>query len=114
MHIRLDEAIALLNSWKTDEIVLDIHVSRAGHNGQLQATVTGIDGAVVDLNGPEGEMHVDLSGAEFNGDQRAPANSSRGAYLICEYPKGDRWSFYAPRSSGFEPRIPAVERRRRF
>ena len=112
MHITIDEAIAILDSWKAGETLLDVHVSIAGHGRKFQATVTAIRGEVLSLNGNEGETEVDLAGATFNGDRRASPNSHYGAYLICEYGNGDFWSFYAPRRLGIESSIPSIERRR--
>ena len=112
MHITIDEAIAILDSWKTGETLLDVHVSIAGHGRKFQATVISIRGEVVSLSGSEGETEVDLAGATFNGDRRASPNSHYGAYLICEYGNGDFWSFYAPRRLGIESSTPSIERRR--
>jgi hypothetical protein len=112
MHITIDEAIGLLNGWKVDETLLDVHVSIAGHGRRFQATVISIGGEVVSLSGSEGETEVDLAGATFNGDRRASPNSHYGAYLVCEYGNGDVWSFYAPRRLGIESSTPTVERRR--
>jgi hypothetical protein len=55
MHITIDEAIAILDSWKTPETLLDVHVSGAGHGRKLQVAVIGISGTVVSLGGNEGE-----------------------------------------------------------
>ncbi len=112
MHITIDEAIAILDNWKTGETPLDVHVSRVGEGRKLQTTVVGISGTVVSLGGNEGETKLDLTGASFNGDRRASASSNYGA-LVCEYGNGDFWSFYAPRPLNIEARIPASERRRR-
>src|ERR1700693_782431 len=112
MHIALDEAIVILESWKTGETLLDVHVSIAGHGRKFQATIISIRGEVVSLSGSEGETEVDLAEATFNGDRRASANSHYGAYLVCEYGNGDFWSFYAPRRLGTESSIPSIERRR--
>jgi hypothetical protein len=112
MHITIDEAIAILDSWKTGETLLDVHVSIAGHGRTFQATVISVTGEVVNLSGSEGETEADLAGATFNGDRRASANSHYGAYLVCDYVNGDFWSFYAPRRLGIESSIPSIERRR--
>jgi hypothetical protein len=108
MHITIDEAIAILDSWKTGETLFDVHVSIAGHGRKFQATVISIRGEVVSLSGSEGETEADLAGATFNGDRRASANSHYGAYLICEYGNGDFWSFYAPRRLGIQSSIPSI------
>ena len=113
MHIAIDEAIAILDSWRTAETPLDIHVSGAGHGRKLHVAVIGISGTVVSLAGNEGETQLDLAGATFNGDRRVSLNSNYGAYLVCEYENGDFWSFYAPRPLNIEAGIPSFERRRR-
>lgn len=97
MHITIDEAIAILDSWRTAETPLDVHVSGASHGRKLHLAVIGISGTVVSLAGNVGETKVDLAGATFNGDRRASANSQYGAYLVCEFGNGGFWSFYAPR-----------------
>jgi hypothetical protein len=112
MHITIDEAIAILDSWKTGETMLDVHVSSVGHDRRLRAKVVGISGTVVSLDGNEGETELDLTEASFNGDRRLSPNSSYGAYLVCEYGNGDFWSFYAPRPLDIQARIPSSERRR--
>ncbi len=112
MHITIDEAIAILDSWKTAETLLDVHVSGAGQGRKLHVAVIGISGTVVSLAGNEGETKLDLAGATFNGDRRASPNSHYGAYLVCEYGNGDSWSFYAPRPLAIEARILSFERRR--
>src|ERR1700675_1210267 len=112
MHITSDEAIAILDSWKTGETLLDVHVSRVGHGQRFQATVVGISGTVVRLGGNGGETELDLTGASFNGDRRVSPNSIYGAYLVCEFGNGDFWSFYGPRPLSIETRIPPSERRR--
>ena len=110
MHITINEAIAILDSWTTGETLLDVHVSRVGHGQRFQATVVGISGTVVCLSadGNEGETELDLTGASFNGDRRASPNSIYGAYLVCEHGNGDFWSFYAPRPFANEARIPPL------
>ena len=66
MHITIDEAIAILDSWKTAETLLDVHVSGAGQGRKLHVAVIGISGTVVSLAGNEGETKLDLAGATLN------------------------------------------------
>lgn len=100
MHITLDEGISLLENWKSTETVLQIYFSRPGAGRrELQAKIRTLRGSVVELDSSSDPAEVDLTGAELNGDMRTPLHSTHGAYLVCEYRNGDRWSFYAPRVS---------------
>ena len=113
MHIALDEAISLLDSWKATGTVLRVHLfRRAGHSREVRATVKDINGSVINFDADGEKIAIDLGGAEFNGDRRAPPNSSHGAYLVCEYRNGDRFSFYAPRPAQQETGRQSTERRR--
>jgi hypothetical protein len=111
MHITLNEAVSLLGSWKATGTVLRVHLFRAGHSREVQATVTGINGAVINFDANGEEIAIDLDGAEFNGDRRSPSNSSHGAYLVCEYRNGDRFSFYASRPNQRETEHQLPDRR---
>ena len=99
MHIELNEAISLFDSWKAAGTVLRVHLFRAGQSRELPALVKDISGAAINFNANGEEMAIDLDRAEFNGDRRSSPNSSYGAYLTCEYRNGDRFSFYAPRAA---------------
>jgi hypothetical protein len=113
MNITLDEAVSLLDTWKTAGTVLRVHLSRAGNSRELQAAIKDIKGVIVTVSASGGaeEMEIDLTGAEFNGDRRLAPNSSQGAYLVCEYRNGDRFSFYAPRPVQLKPGGQSTERR---
>src|ERR1700691_173598 len=110
MHISLEEAISMFNSWKAAGTVLQASSSVIGPNRQLQATVIGIRGTVIDISDGEKETEVNLADAEFNGDRRSAPNAKHGAYLVCEYRNGDRWSFYSPHAA--QPEVPAASERR--
>jgi hypothetical protein len=97
MHITSDEAISLLDNWKMAGTVLRVYLSNSGIVRELQATVIAIRDGFVDLSVGSEEIKIDLKRAEFNGDTKGPDSSDYGAYLVCEYPSGDRYSFYAPR-----------------
>ena len=111
MHITLDEAKSLLDSWKATGTVLKVYLPRAGRSQELQATVANISGAIVGIDASGDKIELDLTGAEFNGDRRSAPNSNQGAYLVCEYRNGDRYSFYAPRPAGPETEKPSTDRR---
>ena len=92
MHIPLDEALVLLNSWKNKGTRLRVHASGAGIRQDLpQGTIRGLRGTIVEIGDDETKLEVDLKDAEFNGDWSPPA------YLICEFRDGGRYSFYALR-----------------
>jgi hypothetical protein len=99
MHINREEAISILEMWRTAGTVLQLSGSCSGTNQKLTVQVAGIREEVVTLSGGGAvTMEISLSTAEFNGDRRgSPPRSSHGAYLVCEYQNGDRYSFYAPR-----------------
>jgi hypothetical protein len=111
MNITLDEAALLLDSWKATGTLLRVHLLRAGQARELQAKVKDIESTVVNFDAGGEEIAVDLGGADFNGDRRAPLNSSHGAYLICEYRNGDRFSFYATRPAQQETGYRPTDRR---
>jgi hypothetical protein len=111
MHIELNEAISLLDSWKATGTVLRVHLSRAGQSRELQAKVKDINGALINFDADGEEIAINLNGAEFNGDRRSSPNSSYGAYLTSEYRNGDRFSFYAPRPTQNETNHQPTERR---
>ena len=114
MHITMDEAISLLDTWREENVPLIVYFSRPGASEpgpKLDARVTEIRGATVKFASGSQEIDVDLSGAEFNGDRRGPLSGDHGAYLICEFRNDDRWSFYAPR---IHSSIPETERRQRL
>jgi hypothetical protein len=112
MHIELNEAISLLDSWKATGTVLRMHLFRAGQSRELQAKVKDINDAVINIDAHGEAIAIDLDGAEFNGDRRSPPSSNHGAYLVCEYRSGDRFSFYAPRPALDETGNQSIERRR--
>ena len=111
MHIAVNEAVSLLNSWKSSETVLKAHLFRAGQSRGVQATVKAINGAVINFDADGEEIAIDLNGAEFNGDRRSAPTLIHGAYLVCEYRNGDRFSFYAPRPTQEEIEHQSTERR---
>jgi hypothetical protein len=112
MHITTEEAVTILNGWKSGETSLDVHVSSVGKARRLQAPVVGISGALVSLSSNEGATELDLTGASFNGDQKGSA--IYGPYLICNYGDGDFGSFYARRSLDTQGVISSAERRRHW
>ena len=92
MHIPLDEALVLLNSWKDKGTRLRVHASGAGIRQDLpQSTIRGLKGTIVEIGDDETKLEVDLKDADYNGDWSPPA------YLICEFRDGGRYSFYALR-----------------
>ena len=111
MHITLEEAISLLDNWKLMGTLLRVRCSRPDGLRELKATVKSIKDGVAELSAISEEMKIDLHGAEFNGDRRESARSDYGAYLVCEYPNGDRYSFYAPRTKESEDPNQLNERR---
>jgi len=111
MHITLEEAISLLDNWKQTGTLLRVCSSRSGDLWELQATIKSVKDGVAELTAGSDEMKIDLHGAEFNGDRRESARSDYGAYLVCEYRNGDRYSFYAPRTKESERTNQSTERR---
>jgi hypothetical protein len=109
MHIALDEAILLLDSWRATGTALKVYLSRAGRRQELAGKVTGVRGSVVDVDANGEKIAVDLTAAEFNGDRRSALNGGQGPYLVCEYRNGDRCSFYAPRDPRPETGIPSAD-----
>jgi len=113
MNITLDEAISILDSWKATGTVLKARLFRSGQSRETQTTVKDIKGSVIILDATGEEITIDLNGADFNGDRRAPLHSSHGVYLICEYRNEDRISFYASRPAQEETEHHESPERRR-
>lgn len=109
MNITAEEAIALLKSWASEQIVVRVCFSKPGAKREAHGRITEINGKIVKLESDSGSMEISLYDAEFNGDRRASANSPHGAYLICDFRNDDRWAFYASRQS--KAGNPNVERR---
>jgi hypothetical protein len=97
MHITREEAASLFESWVAEQTVLRVCFSRPGGNRELQARIISISGRMVKIESGSEQIDIDLSGAYFNGDRKASDKSLYGAYLVCESPNDDRWTFYAPR-----------------
>lgn len=98
VNINQEEAVSILEMWKTSGIDLQLSASRSGANEKLTVKVEAVRNEVIDLRVGGEVLQISLAGAEFNGDRRgAPPRSTHGAYLICEYRNGDRYAFYAPR-----------------
>jgi hypothetical protein len=110
MHIALEEAIALFESWRATATVLKVFAPSAGKSRELQGTVSSVKGPLIEITEGENKFEVNLADAEFNGDRRAAPNSKHGAYLVCEYRNGDRWSFYSPLPAKQEA-VPNPDRR---
>lgn len=88
MHIRQDEAFALLSNWRDRETQLKINVTRSGVRQELRGCMIGsLEGAVVEVIGVGAELKLDVQGADFNG------GDSHRPYLTCEFRNGDRYSF---------------------
>lgn len=100
MNINLQEALALLDTWRENRTPLRVHFSsRTSKPLELQVTITDISGQIVSLDAGSEQLKLELMDAEFNGDRVAPRNAAHGPYLICEFRNEDRWTFYAPRSA---------------
>jgi hypothetical protein len=97
MHLSREEAVSILETWKNEATSLRVYFSRSGANREFHAIIRTITRSAVELDAGSEILHVDLEGAEFNGDTNAAASSDYKAYLVCELPNGDRCYFYAPR-----------------
>ena len=99
MNITLQEAISILEMWQREATAMRVSFSgRGGANSrEWEARVSSISGTSVTLAASSQQINVEIASAEFNGDARAPESAKHGAYLVCEFPNQDRWSFYASR-----------------
>jgi hypothetical protein len=75
MHIELNEAISLLDSWKATGTVLRMHLFRAGQSRELQAKVKDINDAVINIDAHGEAIAIDLDGAEFAAPYANPASN---------------------------------------
>jgi hypothetical protein len=96
MNLRLEEAISLFETWRSEQTELDVHFSTRKENKELRARVKSVAGTAIMLAGETEDVEVQLEGADFNGDRGAPLNAKHGSYLVCEFRNDDRWAFYAP------------------
>jgi hypothetical protein len=92
-----EEAIALLDTWRRQGKSLRIFFVRTGANREFRATIGELTASAVELMSASETSHVELEGAEFNGDTNSAASSDYQAYLVCELRNGDRCYFYLPR-----------------
>ena len=97
MNISTEEAMLLLDSWKNGKTSLKVHSSRYGVPQDIEGFIEEIRQGRVLISSDSRKLQIDLEGAEFNGDNSAPASSNYGSYLICEFRDGDRCSFHALR-----------------
>jgi len=98
MHLSRDEAISILDTWRKEGTSLRIFFPQPGADREFQATIGELTHSAVELISASETLHVELEGAEFNGDENA-ASSDYQAYLVCELRNGDRCYFYVPRAS---------------
>jgi hypothetical protein len=99
MHLSREEAIFMLDMWWKAKTSLTVFFSRTGTDKQFQATIGELTTSAVKLATASDTWHVELEGAEFNGDQNSSASSDYQAYLVCEFRNGDRCCFYVPREN---------------
>src|ERR1700730_9487374 len=99
MHVSLDEAMSLLNTWSTEGVSLQVHSSRSGLREDLRGAIRALRGTIVEIISDSKELQIDLQGADFNGDKSPPPGSQYAGYLVCEFRNGDRCSFYVLRAA---------------
>jgi len=88
MHIRQDEALALLSKWEDRKTALQLKISHLGVLRELRGCTIGkLEGTAVEVVEGEVALKLDVQGAEFNG------GDSPRPYLVCEFRNGDRYSF---------------------
>jgi hypothetical protein len=85
MNITSEEAISLLEEWRTAGTPLRVHLS----GKEFQAAIDAITGTQISLISGREKVQIDVQGADFNGDSRKVSG-----YLVCEFRDGDRCSFY--------------------
>jgi hypothetical protein len=106
MNISTKEAMSLLDSWKNGKTSLKVHCSRYGVPQDIEGVIEEIRQGRVLVSSDSRKLQIDLEGAEFNGDNSAPASSSYESYLICEFRDGDRCSFHAFRARRVDTSTP--------
>jgi hypothetical protein len=97
MHLSREEAMFILDMWWKAQTPLRVFFSRPGADRQFRATISELTASAVKLVSGSEALHVELEGAEFNGDQNAAASSDYHAYLVSQFRDGDRCYFYVPR-----------------
>jgi hypothetical protein len=89
----MGKAFRLLEMWRSHGTTLQVNVRRSGIQQDIRSTIRKIRGTVVVVGTDQWDLEVDLQGADFNGDEKS------AAYLVCEFPNGDRSSFYLSRTN---------------
>jgi hypothetical protein len=97
MHLKISEALALLEHWRSEQAELEVTGATANGNTKGLAKVEATEDLSVTIATSSGLLKIDLTGADFNGDHTMPAQSRHAAYLVCEFKNNDRWAFYALR-----------------
>jgi hypothetical protein len=98
LNISLAEALALLNDWKNTGKSVQVRLTKDGRREEFSGKIESVKAACVDVSGnPLGQ--INLEDAEFNGGTDPSASSKYSTYLVCEFPNGDRCSFYVTRTS---------------
>ncbi len=70
-----------------------VHVSQSEVRQDVRGTVRDIRGTVVGFGADPTYLELNLQGVDFNSDEKS------AAYLVCEFPNGERYSFYLSRSN---------------
>jgi len=89
----MGKAFRLLEMWRGQGTTLQVNVCSSGIQQDVRSMIWEIRGTVVAVGTDQSDLEVDLQGADFNGDEKS------GAHLVCEFPNGDRSSFYPSRSN---------------
>jgi hypothetical protein len=97
LNLSLGEALNLLNDWKKSGVVLQIRMAKGTHREEFSGKIEAVKAACVDISGRT-VGQIDLKAAEFNGGSDPSASSKYSTYLVCEFPNGDRCSFYLART----------------
>jgi hypothetical protein len=93
MHIQLNEALALLDSWKNEGTRIRMRASGSAAAQELLGTIRAVTGSNVGIGDDVKRLEIDLTGADLNGD---PAH---GQYLVCEFSDGRRYAFHVARGA---------------
>ena len=97
MRLKTEDALSLLDHWKTHGTLLLVHVSSQAITRDLQTTVKDLEGATIRLKSAGGDIQIDVATADFDGELGSPT-SKLTAFLVCKV-RDHRWAFYAVRGA---------------
>jgi len=97
VRLKTEDALSLLDHWKTHGTLLLVHISSQTITRDLQTIVTDLEGSTIRLKSVHDDIQIDVASADFDGELGSPT-SKLTAFLVCKV-RDHRWAFYAVRGA---------------